>query len=208
MRWVTLFLIISLSACRNRNPPCLIDASDIMKGSSVKIISVKDSNYKIVGLYDMGWDSLKGGAYLFYPNEFLKSYTFYQNKIPVYTENYDEHGYLIHTTGSPMVDRIINELGEDSVYVQVYFYKPMKSYQQLNIKINNNAPVNYTLVTDSNYSNMLSAIFGFNTSDLTRINMYTRIKYLDDCSKAEHILSDSLFLIKDPHNGLIQASPK
>ncbi|HWY34686.1 MAG TPA: hypothetical protein VNX68_08565 [Nitrosopumilaceae archaeon] len=208
MKWATLLLIISISACKNKNPVCLIDASDIMKGSIVKLISVKDSNYKIVALYDPGWDSLKGGAYLFYPNQFLKSYTFYQNRIPVYTENYDERGYLIHTMGSPMVDRVINELGEDSVYVQVYFYKPRKSYQQLNIKINNGAAVNYTLETDTVYSNMKSVTFGINTSDLTHINMYSQIKYLDDCSKAEHILSDSLFLLKDPHNGLTPAKSK
>jgi hypothetical protein len=208
MKWVTLLLIIFLSACKNRKPICLIDATDLLKGSPGKLISVKDSNYKIIALYDHGWDSLKGGAYLFYPNEFLKSYTFYQNRVAVYNETYDEHGYLIHTMGSPMVDRVINELGEDSAYVQVYFYKPMKSYQQLNIKINNGTAIYYTLGTDTIYSNMQSVTFGINTSDLTHINMYSQIKYLDDCTKVEHVLSDSLFLIKDPHNGLIPANSK
>jgi hypothetical protein len=208
MRWAILLLIISLSACKNRNPPCLIDATDILKGSSSKLITIKDSNNRIVALYDAGWDSLKGGAYLFYPNQFLKSYTFYQNKVAVYTENYDEHGYLTHTMGSPMVNRVINELGEDSAYVEVYFYKPLKSYQQLNIKINNKPAVNYKLETDTNFSNMKSVIFGINTGDLTHINMYSRIKYLDECSKAEHILSDSLFLIKDAHNELSPANSK
>ena len=169
MRWAVLSLIISLFACRNKNPVCLIDATDILKGSSGKLISVKDSSYRIVALYDAGWDSLKGGEYLFYPNQFLKSYTFYQNKVAVYTENYDEHGYLTHSMGSPMVNRVINELGEDSAYVEVYFYKPLKSYQQLNIKINNNAAVNYTLKTDTNYSNMQSVTFGINTTGLTHI---------------------------------------
>jgi len=169
MRWVVLLLIISLSACKNRNPPCLIDATDILKGFSGKLITVKDSNNRIVALYDKGWDSLKGGAYLFYPNQFLKSYTFYQNKVAVYTENYDEHGHLTHTMGSPMVNRVINELGEDSAYVEVYFYKPLKSYQQLNIKINNKPAVNYTLETDTNFSNMKSVIFGINTGDLTTL---------------------------------------
>ena len=206
MRWAVLSLIISLSACKNRNPICLIDATDILKGSAGKLITVKDSNNRIVALYDAGWDSLKGGAYLFYSNQFLKSYTFYQNKVAVYTENYDEHGYLTHTMGSPMVNRVINELGEDSAYVEVYFYKPLKSYQQLNIKINNNAAVNYTLGTDTNFSNMQSVTFGINTSGLTHINMYSQIKYLDECSKAEHILSDSLFLIKDSHNELTPAT--
>ncbi len=208
MKWAFLFLVISLFACKNRNPPCLIDVTDLMKGSPGKLIVVKDTAHKITALYDEGWDSLKGGAYLFFPNEFLKSYTFYQNRVAVYSENYDEHGYLINTMGSPMVDRIINELGEDSAYVQVYFYKPLKSYQQLNIKINNGPAVNYKLGTDTTYSNMQSVTFGINTSKMTKINMYSQIKYLDDCSKAEHILSDSLFLVKDPHNGLTPASAK
>ncbi len=208
MKWIGLILLILLSACKIKNPACLIDASDILKGSTGKLIEVKDSGYKVVALYDDGWDSLKGGAYLFYPNQFLKSYTFYQNKLPVYSEVYDEHGYLTNTTGSPMVARIINELGEDSAYVQVYFYKPMKTYQQLTIKINNNPPVNYTLEKDSIYSNMQSVTFGINTSDLNHINMYSQIKYMDDCTKVEHILNDSLFLIKDSHNGLTPASAK
>ena len=208
MKWIGLILIVLLCACKNKNPACLIDASDILKGSTGKLATVKDSGYRVVALYDEGWDSLKGGAYLFYPNQFLKSYTFYQNKTPVYSENFDEHGYLTSTMGSPMVARIINDLGEDSAYVEVYFYKPMKTYQQLNIKINNNAPVSYTLAKDSIYSNMLSVTFGINTSDLNHINMYSQIKYMDDCTKIEHVLSDSLFLIKDSKNGLTPASAK
>ena len=43
---------------------------------------------------------------------------------------------------------------------------------------------------------------------MDRINMYSRIIYTDDCTKVEHILSDSLFLVKDPHSGLIPAPVK
>ncbi|HSZ33146.1 MAG TPA: hypothetical protein VK772_07535 [Puia sp.] len=208
MKWIGLILIVLLSACKNKTPACLIDVSDILKGSKGKIITIKDSGNKVVALYDEGWDSLKGGAYLFYPNQFLKSYTFYQNKVAVYSEVFDEHGYLTHSIGSPMVARVINDMGEDSAYVQVYFYKPMKTYQLLNIKINNNKAVNYKLETDTNYSNLQSVTFGINTTDLNHINMYSQIKYMDDCTKIEHILSDSLFLIKDSHNGLTPASAK
>ena len=208
MKWSALLLIIFVSACKSKGVPCLIDARDIVKGSTRKLITIKDSGYKIIAHYDEGWDSLKGGAYLFYPNELLKSYTFYQNRVAVYNETYDEHGYLIQTKGSPMVDRVINELNPDSAYVQVYFFKPKKSYQQLNIKINNHPAVNYLLEKDTIYSNMQSITFGINTSDLNRINMYSQIKYMDDCSKIEHILSDSLFLVKDSRNGLTPASIK
>jgi hypothetical protein len=120
----------------------------------------------------------------------------------VYSENYDELGYLTSTTGSPMVNRVINEYGEDSAYVVVYFFYPKKAYQQLSIKINNSKPVDYTLVRDSIYSNLLTTTFGFSTVDMNRLNMYTRIKYTDECTKAEHILSDSIFLVKDARNGL------
>jgi hypothetical protein len=208
MKWYAFLLIISVTACKSKGVPCFIDATDIIKGSHKKLITVKDSGYKISALYDEGWDSLKGGAYLFYPNELLKSYTFYQNRVAVYNETYDEHGYLIGTQGSPMVNRVINELNEDSAYVEVYFFKPRKTYQQLNIKINNNPAVNYTLENDTLYSNIQSVTFGITTTDLNRINLYSQIKYLDDCTKAEHILSDSLFLVKDSRNGLTPASVK
>jgi len=208
MKWFVLLLIVAVTACKSKGVPCFIDVSDIIKGSPRKLITIKDSSYKITALYDAGWDSLKGGAYLFYPNQLLKSYTFYQNRVPVYSENYDELGYLVKTQGSPMVDRVINELGEDSAYVEVYFFNPKKSYQQLNIKINNNAPANYSLGKDSSYSNMQSITFGFNTSNMSRINMYSQIKYTDDCNKVEHVLSDSIFLVKEPRSGLAPAPGK
>jgi hypothetical protein len=199
MKWSALLLIITLSACKSKGPVCIINASDIGKGGNGKLIILKDSGNKITAMYDAGWDSLKGGAYIFYPNQQLKSYTFYQSRVAVYNETYDDQGHLVHTQGSPMVDRVINELGLDSAYVQVYFYSVIKTYQQLNIKINNNAAVNYILRNDTSYSNMKSITFGITTSDLTRINMYSRIKYFDNCTEIEHILSDSLFLLKDPH---------
>jgi hypothetical protein len=208
MKCFAFVLIVSVSACKSKGLPCFIDAADIIKGSHRKLITVKDSGYKISALYDEGWDSLKGGAYLFYPNELLKSYTFYQNRVAVYNETYDEHGYLIRTQGSPMVDRVINEINEDSAYVEVYFFKPKKTYQQLNIKINNNPAVNYSLGNDTVYSNVQSVVFGITTSELNRINLYSRITYMDECTKVEHILSDSLFLVKDSRNGLTPASVK
>ena len=209
MKWAISLLILTISACKNKKTVCLIDASDILKGATKRITVVKDSGYKISAIYDEGWDSLKGGVYLFYPNQFLKSFTFYQAKSPVYSEEYDANGYLIETKGSPMVARIINDMDQqDSAFVQVYFFKPMKTYQELNIKINNGIPVNYALGNDSVFSNMKSVTFGINTTGQNRINMYSRIKYMDDCSKVEHILSDSLFLVKDSQTGLSPASAK
>ena len=107
-----------------------------------------------------------------------------------------------------MVNRVINELNLDTAYVQVFFYNVMKSYQDLNIKINKNTPVHYKLENDTIFANMKSVTFGINISELNRINMYSRIIYTDDCTKIEHILSDSLFLLKDPHSGLVPAPVK
>jgi hypothetical protein len=208
MKWATLLLILSMTACKNKMPVCLIDATDILKGASKEIIVKKDSGYKVTGIYDPGWDSLKGGVFQFYPNEFLKSYTFYQSGVPVYSELYDGSGYLTETKGSPMVARIINDMGQDSAYVQVYFFKSMKSYKSLTIKINEDNPVNYVLENDSIYSNMKTITFGINTTNKNRINMYTQVKYTDDCTKIEHVLSDSVFLVKDSQTGLSPASVK
>lgn len=208
MKWATLLLVLTVAACRDKKVVCLIDATDILKGATNNITVQKDSSYKIVAIYDQGWDSLKGGVYLFYPNQFLKSYTFYQAKQPVYVEKYDENGILTETKGSPMVARIINDMGQDSAFVQVYFYNPMKSYQDLHIKINNNPSESYPLGKDSFYSNMKSVTFGINTTDQNHINMYSQITYLDECTKIEHILNDSLFLVKDSQTGLSPASAK
>jgi hypothetical protein len=205
MKWAILLLTITVCACKTKRFACFMDATDIIRSSPKKLISVKDSGYKITALYDEGWDSLKGGVYLFYPNEFLKSYTFYQAKQPVYSELYDQNGYLTKTTGSPMVSRIINDMGQDSAYVEVQFFNLMKTYQPLNIKINKNAGVNYKLETDSLFSHIKTVTFGINTTSLNEISMYTHIVYTDDCAKIEHVLNDSLFLIKDSRNGLAPA---
>ena len=107
-----------------------------------------------------------------------------------------------------MVNRVINEMNLDTAYVQVFFYSMMKTYQDLSIQINKNPPVKYKLENDTLFANMKSVTFGINISEMDRINMYTRIIYTDDCTKVEHILSDSLFLVKDPHSGLIPAPVK
>jgi hypothetical protein len=208
MKWLSLALIFAIFSCKSKSHVCLIDVTDILKNATGKLITLKDTSHRVTAIYDEGWDSLKGGAFIFYPNQFLKSYTFYQNRVPVYMESYDENGYLIGTKGSPMVDRVINDLGNDSAYVQVYFFSPLKTYQQLSIKINNNPAVNYTLQRDSIYSDMLSTTFGINTDSMNQINMYSKIKYLDNCDKIEHVLSDSIFLIKDPKNGLSPATTR
>jgi hypothetical protein len=205
MRWSALLLIVIISACKSKGPACFIDKTDILKGAQKKLIQVKDSGNRVTALYDEGWDSLKGGAYILYPNEFLKSYTFYENQAAVYNETYDEHGYLVHTQGSPMVNRVINEMNLDTAYVQVFFYDMLKTYQDLSIQINKNPPVLYKLQDDSVYANMKSVTFGINISEMDRINMYSRIVYTDNCTKVEHVLSDSLFLLKDPNKGLIPA---
>ena len=68
MKWSALLLIIFLLACKSRGPACFIDTTDILKGAQKKLIALKDTANKITALYDEGWDSLKGGAYVFFPN--------------------------------------------------------------------------------------------------------------------------------------------
>ena len=199
MKWAIFLLIVAFLSCKQKQKACFIDATDIKKGLVKDQIIIKDTNHLITAIYDDEWDSVKGGAYIFYPNEQLKSYTFYQSGKPVYSENYDQAGYLINTAGSPMVCRIINDLGDDSANVQVYFFGLFKDYQSLSIKINDSSAVNYTLQTDTDYANIKSVSFGINTGNLTKINMYSQVKYTDECSKAEHTLSDSIFLIKNPN---------
>ena len=201
MKWAFLLLIISFISCKPKLKPCFLDATDILKGATKKLITVYSEKHTVTALYDSDWDSLKGGAYLFFPDEHLKSYTFYQSGKPVYNETYDDSGYLLQTQGSPMVDRVITELNEDSASVQVYFFSVVKSYQELNIKINDLVAVNYPLSKDTNYANMKTVSFGITTTDLKKINMYSQVKYLDECNQIEHVLSDSLFLVKNPNIG-------
>jgi hypothetical protein len=199
MKWAIFLLIAAFLSCKQKQEVCFIDATDVKKGLVKDQIVIKDTNHLIAAIYDDGWDSVKGGAYIFYPNEQLKSYTFYQSGKPVYTESYNQAGYLTGTTGSPMVCRVINDLGDDSATVQVYFFRLFKDYQALSIKINENPAVSYTLQTDTDYANIKSVSFGINTSNLTKLNMYSQVKYIDECSKTEHILSVSIFLIKNPN---------
>lgn len=198
-QWTCFLLIFLVISCKSKSPACFIDAADIQKGAVKKQIILKDDKYRITSIYDADWDSLKGGVYIFYPTEFLKSYTFYQFGKPVYTESYDESGNQLQTKGSPMVDRIITELSEDSASIQVFFFSLLKTYQQLDIKINDSPPMHFTLEKDTIFTDLKSVSFTINTSGMTHINMYSQIKYVEDCKRVEHVLSDSLFLVKNPH---------
>ncbi len=149
MKWFPLLLIFFISACKSKGPVCLIDVTDIIKSGKVHLIALKDSGNKITALYDDGLGQFKRRRLFVLSKSTIEILYILSEQGAVYMESYDEHGYLIGTKGSPMVDRIINELGDDSAYVQVYFFRTMKSYQQLNIKINNNAAVNYTLQKDT-----------------------------------------------------------
>ncbi|HEY4154797.1 MAG TPA: hypothetical protein VGM24_05210 [Puia sp.] len=199
MKWIFIFLLFSIASCK-RGPVCFVTSADIQKQSPQKLLVSYGSGKKIAGLYDSGWDSTKGGVYLFYPNDHLKSYTFYQNnKKAVYREEYNENGVMVHSEGSPMVDRIITEINLDSAYFQIYFFKLQKTFQRLQITINQNPALQFTLQNDSLYSNIKMVSFGLNTKDLSKLNIYSRLEYLNDCSKIDHILTDTLLLVKNPH---------
>ncbi len=199
MKWIFIFFLFSLVSC-DKGPICFITAGEIQKHAPQKLIVSYGTGQKIAALYDSGWDNSKGGAYLFYKDEKLKSYTYYQNlKKPVYREEYNENGVMTRSEGSPMVDRIISEVNLDSAFFQIYFFKLQKTFQKLKITINKNPPLLFPLLDDSVNSNIKVVSFGLNTKDLTNLNIYTHLEYLNDCSKINHILSDTLLLVKNPH---------
>ena len=198
MKWVFIFLLFSMASCKP-GPICFLTSTDIQKSAPRKLLISYGSGQVINALYDSGWDSIKGGAYLFYPDSRLKSYTFYQNQKPVYREEYNENGVMTRSEGSPMVDRIVTEENLDSAFFQIYFYKLQKTFQNLKITINKKPPLLFPLADDSVYSNIKVVSFGLNTQDLTNLNIYSRLEYINDCSKIDHVLSDTLLLVKNPH---------
>ena len=199
MKWIFIFLLFSLAACKS-GPICFLTSSDIQKQSPRKLLVTYGSGNKVTGLADAGWDSTKGGVYSFYPDEKLKSYTFYQNnKKAVYREEYSENGVMTHSEGSPMVDRIITEVNLDSAYVQIYFFRLQKTFQRLKITINHNPVLQFPLIDDSLYSNIKVVSFGLNTSNMTNLDIYSRLEYMNDCTKIDHVLTDTLRLVKNPH---------
>src|ERR1700712_4148000 len=137
MKWTILLAFVLLASCKNKGPACPVTAAEIRRQAPKTLVAEMGNGREVTGLYDNGWDSLEGGAYLFYPNGNLKSYSFYQkNKTLVYSEVFDEKGVLLHAQGSPMVDRVITQVGEDSAFVRIYFYNMGKEYRDLEIKIN------------------------------------------------------------------------
>ena len=57
----------------------------------------------------------------------------------------------------------------------------------------------FSLVDDSVNANIKAVSFGLNTKVLTNLDIYSRVEYLNDCSKVDHVLSDTLLLVKNPH---------
>jgi hypothetical protein len=205
MKWIIVVVLIGLVSCK-QGPVCFVTSADIQKSSPKKLLMDSAGPGKVTALYDSGWDSVKGGAFVFYPDDKLKSYTFYQNnRKAVYREEYNENGLMVRSEGSPMVDRIITEINLDSAYVQIYFFKLQKVFQSLKITINHNPPLLFPLADDTAYSHLKVVSFGLNTKDMTNLSIYSRVEYLDDCSRINHVLSDTLLLVKNPH--ISPASP-
>ena len=199
MKRIFTILLFFMAACKS-GPICFVTATDIQKQSPQKLLVTPGADNKISALSDAGWDSTKGGVYSFYPDEKLKSYTFYQNnKKAVYREEYNKNGLMTRSEGSPMVDRIITEVNLDSAFVQIYFFKLQKTFQPLQIRINENPAVSYSLTDDSLYSNIKTLSFGINTAGMSNLNIYSRLEYMNECSKIDHVLTDTLRLVKNPH---------
>ena len=106
---------------------------------------------------------------------------------------------MTRSEGSPMVDRIITEVNLDSAWIQIYFFKLQKTFQQLQITINHSPALHFSLVDDSLYSNIKVVSFGLDTKGMNSLNIYSRLEYMNDCSKIDHVLTDTLRLVKNPH---------
>ena len=199
MKWTLLFCVLLLAACKNEGPACPVTAAEIRRQSPKPLLAEMANGREVTALYDKGWDSVEGGAFMFYPNGNLRSYSFYQkNKTLVYSETFDEKGTALHTQGSPMVDRLITQVGEDSAFVRIYFYNLGKEYRDLEVKINDKTPMHFAVRPDSVFAQLDRVSFGLNITDMHKLNMYSRIVYTDQCTHAEHQLSDSLFLVRNP----------
>ncbi len=199
MKWTILPVFLLLASCKNDGPACPVTAAEIRRQSPKPLLAEMSNGREVSALYDNGWDSLEGGAYLFYPNGNLRSYSFYQkNKALVYSEVFDEKGVLLHAQGSPMVDRLITQVGEDSAFVRIYFYNLGKEYRDLEVKINDKQPMHFAVRPDSVYAHLDRVSFGLNIKDMPKLNMYSHIAYTDECTRAEHLLSDSIFLVRNP----------
>jgi len=199
MKWTTLLVFLTLGACKSESPACPVTAAGIRRQVPKPLLAEMANGHEVTALYDSGWDSAGGGAYLFYPNGNLRSYSFYQrNKTLVYSEVFDEQGRLLHAQGSPMVDRLITQVGEDSAYVRIYFYNLGKEYRDLEVKINEKPPMHFAVRPDSVFAHLDRVSFGLNIMDMPKLNMYSHIAYTDQCTHVEHILSDSIFLIRNP----------
>ena len=180
MKYAVL-LIIFITGCGEKQSVCRYSRHRLMSQmDKVFITSVKDG--KPVHFRDKGYDSITAGYYEFYPNEQLKSYTFFVSRdTATYEEKYDENGNFLSSFSDPLIGKTASTTKEDSVIVGILLFALNKTFDVTAV-INGKAYNNVLLRKDSIYSNATSAtitIGPFNKE--TRISGVWIVNYTQTC---------------------------
>jgi hypothetical protein len=153
----------------------------------------------ILGIEDYGRDKIKAGAYYFFPDGKLQYYRFFETDSAYdYEEEYNEEGELINSTGNPLVDVRIREVGMDSAIVGYFLFSMNKNYRNAKVMITNGRVLYPNLVDDTAYSNMKSFFLSLNTKNLSRFKIIFSCEYENPCTSETHSIVDTLPLIKNP----------
>lgn len=197
---IAVIFISSIVACKSKKVRCTPTCDDIIQQTGTKTFIPDMVKGHIVEINDVGIDSVKGGAYFFDTSKNLKSYKFFENmKAFTYDEEYDKGGDLTKTTGKPLVDRVIREVNKDSAFIRLYFFSLNKTYQKLNVQINDSLSLDLDLYKDTTYSNMKLASFGLSTRGLRSIECKLKITYKNGCDNKYYDIKDTISLNKNPY---------
>jgi hypothetical protein len=199
-----LFLLFFLNGCHYKNSNCILSAKELLKEDSNKLYVAFKLKNVILGISDIGQDSIRKGAYYFNKDGNLMSYKFFKTENAYsYSEEYDKDGVIKSVEGKLIVDKRIKEVNLDSAFVKLYLFSLNRTYRRISVKINNGKDFNLSYKDDSIFSNMKVSSFGFKTTGLTRIDIYFNIQYDEDCVGKTNIFLDTLSILKNPHLGPI-----
>lgn len=164
-----------------------IFSKDLNKVFPTQKIRPQKSEYR-----DRGYDSIRGGYYIFDELNFLKEYFFFSTKeVYTYHEIFDKDSG-VNVQGNPIVFNKVDRITIDSFNVIKYISAINKVYDSLYIKSNTGKMISAKLYKDTIYSNMLSASFGYNFQNQDEIVLYSSIHQTDRCFNKSQIIRDTI----------------
>lgn len=190
--YLLILLVYFLIGCeQNKSETCTpLTKSSIYKESSAFFSQNQSSDTN--SLIDSKINNYIGGEYTFYADGNLKQYMFFTDSIHyTYAEFYTQDGNLIKTEGIPLLSINVDEINQDSIGVNFYFFCLNKHLDTIKAVVNNLDTLKVTPAVNETFSNTKRHIALYNAKGIEKLTIKCNATY-SDCRHNKITVADSI----------------